>query len=106
MRGDDEMSQLRVIFRKFADGDVIAIFPELAGTNDPWTCLDYMHIGQHGSGDVDFYSTLKPATPAEYAPLYNELRGIYETGKDAVELKVAKRFSRLDYLKRLEQVRR
>jgi hypothetical protein len=53
----------KVIFR-ILEGDVIAVFPELPGTNDPNTCQSYMHLGQHGSADP--YVGRRPATPAEY----------------------------------------
>jgi hypothetical protein len=61
-----------VIFRKWANGDVIALFPELPH-NDQF-CTSYMHIGQHGgasySGVID---QTTPATPEEYASLKREL---------------------------------
>jgi hypothetical protein len=66
-----------VIFRKFRDGDVIAIFPTLPGTNDESTCTNYMHMGQHGTCDpIGLTQTTKPATLEEYRELERELRGI------------------------------
>lgn len=64
-----------VIFRKWRDtDDVIAIFPLDPGTNDPYTCESYMHVGQHGSCDPKRVITAtKPAKPAEYEPLQREL---------------------------------
>lgn len=69
-----------VIFRKWPKsegGDVIAFFPADAGTNDYYnTCSSYEHVGQHGSASVDLINTLKPAKPAEYADLKEELERI------------------------------
>lgn len=63
-----------VIFRMF-DGYVIALFPTLPGTNDPWTCSSYMHVGQHGSADLQHViRSSYPAKPDEYAALERELR--------------------------------
>lgn len=62
----------RVVFRKFRDGDVIAVFPDwLADHRGSLSC--YQHIGQHGACDPGIARwTLKP-TPEEYAPLLAEL---------------------------------
>ena len=62
----------KVIFRKFKDGEIIAFFPELAGSLSPYTCQNYMHIGQHGHGDANILDT-KKATPEEYGDLKREL---------------------------------
>ena len=66
-----------VIFRKFKDnGDIIAIFPTLPGTNDVNTCQSYMHVGQHGSMDVSIASIAVLAKPREYMHLKRELQGL------------------------------
>ena len=65
-----------VIFRKFKDGDVIAIFPTLPGTNNPNTCGSYQHIGQHGACSLDIVSITKLAQWEDYADLYRELQSI------------------------------
>lgn len=64
----------KVIFRKLPDGEIIALFPELPGTNDPATCLSYMHA-RHGSAS-GLYVLGKPAAPEESATLARELAGI------------------------------
>jgi hypothetical protein len=80
---------LPVIFRKY-QGEITAYFP-----TDKWnksgdiTC--YAHVGQHGGASPIWLSKGKRATETDYAPLLAELRGIYETGEDAVTLKVYKR---------------
>jgi len=63
----------KVIFRKFPDGEVIALFPELPGTNSVLDCLNYMHVGQHGSGKATLDGTLKTC---KYEHLYKELTAI------------------------------
>lgn len=64
----------KVVFRKFKDGQIIALFPELkerGGMVD-----SYMHIGQHGSADPFIVHDTKPATADEYRPLADELTAI------------------------------
>ena len=67
-----------VIFRKFKnDGSVIAIFPEIPGSCDRYTCNSYMHIGQHGTcNPYNLIGITKLAKPEEYKELYNELTQI------------------------------
>lgn len=74
-----------VIFRKWKPrkefdeegGDIIALFPADPGTNDPYTCSSYEHIGQHGSADPQgVMQATVPAKPSEYADLKAELEGI------------------------------
>jgi hypothetical protein len=70
-----------VLFRMMKDNTdggtfLIALFPTLPGTNDPATCNSYMHVGQHGSADLQLcMRASRPAKPAEYADLARELRG-------------------------------
>ena len=62
------------IFRKFDNGDIIAIFPdEIADMNG--NPLSYMHIGQHGATSLEPDNTVL-ATPVEYAALKLELERI------------------------------
>lgn len=63
----------KVIFRKFKDGEVIALFPEEPGTNDCNTCDSYMHVGQHGAASVFLVRGTLPAFFDEYLPLLREL---------------------------------
>lgn len=62
-----------VIFRKFSDGAVIALFPTLPGTYDVSTCLSYMTIGQHGTASINLINSTRPAKFSEYFSLYKEL---------------------------------
>lgn len=92
----------KVIFRKWprkTGGDVIALFPAIAGTYDLWTCSSYQHIGQHGAATVMLSRCTKPAKPSEYADLKEELERI------GYRLKVVKRFTRADLEARREQVK-
>ena len=69
----------RAIFRKFEDGEILALFPDIdERPHDPGKMiLSYMHIGQHGS--ADFAMCLKNTTAAtveERASLEQELQEI------------------------------
>lgn len=67
----------KVIFRKFVDGDIIAVFPEI-----PHDChgnvLSYMHVGQHAGTPYPeiLTETFPVMIPAEYKPLFRELEAI------------------------------
>lgn len=64
-----------VVFRKWSDGGIIALFPNLPGS--PGYCSSYEHLGQHGSADYYYVlSRTTPAKPSEYAPLKRELESI------------------------------
>jgi hypothetical protein len=68
-----------VLFRTWKTNadDVFALFPTLAGDNDPRTCTCYQHVGQHSSAHYDHcISMSRPATKAERAPLAKELSRI------------------------------
>ena len=77
----------KVIFRKFKDGDIIALFPEIVGDYSPASCLSYMHIGQHGAADSSLVSNTKLATEEEYKDLFKELSSI------GYDLKVISKFT-------------
>ena len=63
----------KVVFRRFQDGDIIALFPEEAA-DYRGNCKSYMHVGQHGAADYDgLIRITKQATPEEYASLVKEL---------------------------------
>lgn len=64
----------RVTFRKERDGEIIAVFAELA---TPYTFMMYSHFGQHGSICLDYYrAETRPATFEEYRGLLAELSAI------------------------------
>ena len=63
----------KVLFRKFKEGDVIALFPNDTNNRNR-TIMSYMHIGQHGEVDYDsLINVTKSATEEEYKSLLNEL---------------------------------
>jgi hypothetical protein len=65
-----------VIFRKFKEGDIIAMFPTFPGDMNPNTCSSYQHLGQHGAATIDLIYGTKPATEQEYKDLLEELVSI------------------------------
>ena len=73
MEKDTEIT--KVIFRKWNDGDVIAIFPEIPAGE--YGCNSYMHIGQHGSCNISKVIFItKLAQESEYSDLKEELESI------------------------------
>ena len=66
------------IFRKFKEGDIIALFPEIKGDDEGLFCMSYQHIGQHGLADYNIvtYGITKKAKPEEYQELKEELESI------------------------------
>ena len=64
----------RVIFRKFPEGDVIALFPDQAEGRG--RINSYQHVGQHGAADYALLKELRVAKPAEYRSLLQELKNI------------------------------
>jgi hypothetical protein len=87
-----------VIFRKFSDGDIIALFPAMVGDNSPRTCGSYMHIGQHGAADPGLVESTRLAKPDEYAALQSELESI------GYRLKVYRRFQSRWHAERKAQI--
>lgn len=79
-----------VVFRKFKDGEVLALFPDLEYNRGQYQFVSYMHVGQHGSATTFITSVTYPATPEEYAPLKAELERI------GYMLKVKNRINRSD----------
>lgn len=77
----------RVIFRKFSDGEIIAIFPDMPYSDHLTTC--YAHNGQHGSCDRGIIDITKLATLQEFNPLHREL---FQIGYD--DLRVIRRWTR------------
>lgn len=93
--------ETKVIFRSWPkEGDVIALFPALAGDSDPSTCLSYQTIGQHGAASVALMRTTKPATEKQIWKLLNELERI------GYRVHPVKKFTRADYLERCKQINR
>lgn len=89
-----------VLFRKFSDGDVIALFPTVPGDSSPRTCSSFMHVGQHGAAGLDLIQITKPARPEEYADLKREL----ESKPYEYRLKVYRRNQHRWYRERASQL--
>jgi len=72
---EKDTEKTKVIFRFWkASDNVIAIFPELCGTNEVHTCQSYEHLGQHGScNPYMIVDNSRLAKPEEYADLKAEL---------------------------------
>lgn len=80
-----------VIFRKWNNGQIIALFPCEPGTYCSDTCGSYEHIGQHGSATPDSVMLMtRPAKPEEYTALKREL----ESAPFGYRFKVCARMSR------------
>lgn len=69
-----------VVFRRYSEGDTIALFPTLnhsSGDANYGYCMSYQHVGQHGEANYpDCIASTGPATPEQYADLRRELEGI------------------------------
>jgi len=86
----------KVIFRRFkGSGEIIALFPELAGTT-AWykDCLSYMSIGQHGAADTDIVHRTIAVSKKDWEPLAKELSQL------SYRLEVIKRFQASHMAKR------
>lgn len=96
MEKDKEITE--VIFRKFKNGDLIALFPYLVGFRYG-DCMSYMHVGQHGEASLgliygdQFNNKTLLAAPDEYKPLFDELSNL------GYNLRVLKKMSWRKYSK-------
>ena len=103
------MEKLNVIFRAERSGpyrgEITAVFPSIPSDYHGGT-LCYAHVGQHGGCNEAWLRNTRPATLDEYGPLLSELRGIYESGDDAVELVVRTRRTPSDYTAYVKEARR
>lgn len=68
---------LKLVFRKFKEGDIIAIFCNTAKDCKAGNVTAYQHMGQHCEVSRNIGSFAKLAKPEEYASLLRELKGIY-----------------------------
>jgi len=65
-----------VVFRKWPNGDVLALFPEVPANTRGNDCQSYAHVGQHSAADPAIVYSTQPASPEEYAELKKELESI------------------------------
>lgn len=63
-----------VIFRRWPDGSVVALFPGESWDYAGYFCASFEHVGQHGGADYQrVIARTKPASAHEYARLRREL---------------------------------
>lgn len=74
MKKDTERTT--VIFRKFRQGDIIALFPEIQADQSRGNCQSYQHTGQHSAASYRLVDDTKLAIPEEFMPLADELYSI------------------------------
>ncbi len=88
----------KVVFRKWPDGSILALFPEVPAVSLAGTCSSYEHVGQHGGAHYQScMQRTKPATAPEYADLKAELE------KLGYCLQVVKRATQRDHNNRHNQ---
>lgn len=67
----------KVVFRKWKNGDIIALFPDEPWSQSSYMTTSYMHVGQHGAADyAGVIADTSPAQEDEYKDLLNELKTI------------------------------
>ena len=86
-----DKEKTKVIFRRWLNGSVIALFPEIAADTTGRYCQSYMHVGQHGAASPTLVSNTKPASKEDYQGLFDELT------KLGYNLEVIKRFRYAHY---------
>lgn len=76
----------RVVFRKWKNGDIIALFPDEPWSRSSYMTTSYMHVGQHGAADyAGVIADTSPAQKNEYKDLLNELKTIGYTDLRVVQ---------------------
>ena len=75
---EKEMNKINVAFRKFNDGEVIAIFPSIfpVPQNSTKEVLSYMHVGQHGMASECLVNELEKVSEKEYKTLKEEMENL------------------------------
>ena len=67
----------RVVFRRFKEGEIIALFPYMPWTPHGNPGTSYMHTGQHAAADyAGVIAVTRPATAEEYRELLAELTSV------------------------------
>lgn len=68
---------VKVVFRKYKSGEIIALFPEIPWNTRNYTTTSYMHSGQHSAADyTGVIADTTPASQKEYQSLFQELKNI------------------------------
>ena len=77
---------MRVVFRKWKNGDIIALFPDEPWGRNEYAATSYMHVGQHGAADyASVIADTSSAQENEYKDLLNELKAIGYTDLHIVQ---------------------
>ena len=67
----------KVVFRRYPDGQVIALFPDIPWGRQQGEVTSYMHFDQHGAADyAGVIAVTRPAREKEYHNPLSELRAI------------------------------
>ena len=67
----------RVVFRRFKEGEIIALFPYMPWNAHGNAVTSYMHTGQHAAADYAcVIAVTRPATAEEYRELLAELTSV------------------------------
>lgn len=67
----------KVVFRRWKEGDVIALFPDEQWSQHGYMTTSYIHVGQHGDADyAGVIAATRPAREHEYQDLLSELKSI------------------------------
>lgn len=70
----------RVVLRRYPDGQVIALFPDIPWSGQRGEVTSYMHLGQHGAADyAGVIAATRQTREDEYGDLLSELQA---TGYD------------------------
>ena len=69
----NEKVKIDVYFRKFPEGDVIAIWKEESTSSNYRSWASYMHVGQHSECSPELVIDLDVAREQEYLPLKKEM---------------------------------
>lgn len=76
----------KVVFRRWKDGDIIALFPDAPWSRYDYSTTSYMHVGQHGAADyAGVIAATRPARENEYRDLLAELKAIGYTDLRVVQ---------------------
>ena len=92
-----------VIFRRWPNGTIIALFPSLPGTNDPHSCLSYERHGQHAAASVGIIGYTEPAVDRS-GDLDTLVRELVRVGY--TDLKPVKRFTSRHFRERVKAMKR
>ncbi len=91
----------KVVFRKWCNGSIVALFPQVPSDIAGIYCSSYEHVGQHAGADyTGVVMRTTPATPDEYRDLAQELKRI------GYNLKVSKNATYRDTLIRVKEAQK